>query len=70
MLSVRPGITDDTSIIFRNENEILAGSDDPEQEYIKRILPEKLRHYQEYVRNRSLAGDIAILFRTVFAILR
>jgi len=70
VLSVRPGITDDTSIMYLDENEVLAGSDDPERDYIEKILPVKLGHYQEYVQSRTLAGDILILLRTMVAIFR
>ena len=64
VLSVRPGITDPASIHFRNENDLLAGADDPEAVYRERILPEKLRLQAEYVQSRSFAGDMRILLRT------
>ena len=68
ILSVRPGITDLASIQFRNESTILAQSTDPERAYQEVILPEKLRLQQQYVRTRSFAGDLAILFNTAAAI--
>ena len=40
---VRPGITGVASIRYRNENDLLAASDDPNRTYIQEILPEKLR---------------------------
>lgn len=68
--SVRPGITDPASIQFRNEEEILASSPDPERTYREVILPQKLTLYEEYIRTQSLWGDIGILFRTLAAVLR
>lgn len=68
VLSVRPGITDNASIEFRDENDILAKSDNPEQDYIEKILPVKLEYYRRYVAGRSLPGDIAIILRTFKAI--
>jgi lipopolysaccharide/colanic/teichoic acid biosynthesis glycosyltransferase len=65
VLSVRPGITDSASIEFRQENEMLMHSQDPEKDYIEKILPIKLQHYERYVTQRSLALDIAVIFRTV-----
>ena len=53
ILSVRPGITDPASIRFRNENEILGQSSDPERTYREIILPEKLRIQAEYVQTRT-----------------
>lgn len=65
VLSVRPGITDEASIEFRAEGEILARTADPERAYIDEILPVKLRYYCTYVRTRTFFGDIGILLRTV-----
>jgi lipopolysaccharide/colanic/teichoic acid biosynthesis glycosyltransferase len=61
LLSVRPGITDFASVHYRNENDLLAQSGDPEQEYIQVILPSKLQYSLHYVENQSLANDIQVL---------
>ena len=42
VLSVRPGITDIASMKYRNENDILAKAENPEQYYIDVIMPDKL----------------------------
>jgi lipopolysaccharide/colanic/teichoic acid biosynthesis glycosyltransferase len=70
VLSVRPGITDRASIEFKDENEILARSADPNKAYIEQVLPIKLAFYQEYVKNRSFIGDIALIFKTIFSLIR
>ena len=70
VLSVRPGITDNASIEYRDENDILAKADDPEREYIEKVLPVKLAYYVRYVEKRSMAGDIAIILRTFGAVFR
>lgn len=70
VLSVRPGITDPASIHFRNENDILGRSADPERTYREVILPEKLRLQADYVRERSFWGDIRIIGQTLIGILR
>ena len=70
VLSVRPGITDNASIEYRDENDILAKADDPEQEYIEKVMPVKLEYYMRYVEERSMAGDLAIILRTFGAVLR
>jgi lipopolysaccharide/colanic/teichoic acid biosynthesis glycosyltransferase len=70
LLSVRPGITDFASVRFRDENELLAGAEDPEREYINVVLPTKLRYALQYVDNPSIASDLKVLgltLRTVFA---
>ena len=70
ILSVRPGITDPVSLLYRNEADELALATDPDQHYRTAILPRKARMYVEYVRTRSLTGDLAILVRTMVALLR
>ena len=65
ILTVRPGITDNASIMFQNEESILAEVDDPEQVYREVILPKKLELYTDYVDNRSFLGDILIILRTI-----
>lgn len=63
-LDVRPGITDPASILFRNENEMIAEAADPERYYIEVIMQEKLRLYLQYVDNHSFWGDIGLIFKT------
>ena len=50
VLQLKPGITDNASIYFKNENALLAEQADPEAYYIKHIMPVKIqlnRHYAE-----------------------
>ena len=70
VLSVKPGITDWASIEYKDENEVLASSNDPQQAYVNEVLPVKLRYYTEYVQSRSFFGDIRIIFATLVALLR
>lgn len=70
ILSVRPGITDPATIVLRNEADELAAATDPEEYYVTSLLPRKVHMYVEYVRTRSLLGDLRILVRTVQVVLR
>ena len=67
VLSVRPGITDLASIEYRDENELLGRSADPERTYVEEVMPAKLAYCERYVRERSFAGDLGIIGRTVSA---
>ena len=67
--SVKPGITDYASIEFRNEEELLANAEDSETMYRDVILPRKLDLYIKYVENRSLSGDLKIIYRTIKTII-
>lgn len=64
VLDVQPGITSLASIRYRNENDILAASDDPDKCYIEKVMPDKLAIDLEYVKNRSFWYDIKLIFRT------
>ena len=70
VLSVKPGITDNASIEFRDESELLASSKDPEAAYINEVLPKKIALYRKYVRGRSFFGDVVIIFKTIFLIIK
>jgi lipopolysaccharide/colanic/teichoic acid biosynthesis glycosyltransferase len=69
ILQVRPGITDLASIIYRDEAALLGQAQDPEEEYVKRILPEKIRLAKEYVDNASILLDFKIIIQTVLKLL-
>ena len=65
VLSVRPGITDLASIVYRDESNFLAQSADPERTYVEQVLPAKLALCERYVRERSFLGDLAIIGRSM-----
>jgi lipopolysaccharide/colanic/teichoic acid biosynthesis glycosyltransferase len=64
VLRVRPGITDLATLLYRHEEQMLAGAADPERYYREVILPEKLRLNLRYLRTRSRASDAALLALT------
>ncbi len=70
VLDVRPGITDPASIKFRNENELMEKTDDPEKYYIEVIMQEKLKLYLEYVNHNSFWGDIGLILKTFWTIIK
>jgi lipopolysaccharide/colanic/teichoic acid biosynthesis glycosyltransferase len=70
ILSVRPGITDEASIEFRDESAQLARAADPETTYVKEILPRKLEIYARYAQHHSLLGDLHILAKTLLLVVR
>jgi len=66
ILSVRPGITGPASILYHNEEQMLAIAD-LMRKYVDVIMPDKLRLYQLYVRNHSFVLDLDLILLT-FAI--
>jgi lipopolysaccharide/colanic/teichoic acid biosynthesis glycosyltransferase len=64
VLSVRPGMTGPSQLVFRNEEDLL-DTEDPETVYVREVLPRKLQIDLEYARRHNLPDDMRILFRTV-----
>lgn len=68
VLLIRPGITDYASIKFKNENEILGESKNPEKKYIEEIMPYKIELNMRYIKNIGLYQDIKLIFKTIFEV--
>jgi lipopolysaccharide/colanic/teichoic acid biosynthesis glycosyltransferase len=69
VLSVRPGLTGPAQLLFRGEATTLEFSE-ADHDYATRVLPVKLAVDLEYVRTRTLRGDLAILIRTAGVLAR
>jgi lipopolysaccharide/colanic/teichoic acid biosynthesis glycosyltransferase len=70
LLSIKPGITDFSSIIFSDEGEILKDSLNPNQDYNILIRPWKSKLGIFYINNRDNLIDIQLLFLTVLSIFK
>ncbi|MBS1550626.1 MAG: sugar transferase [Bacteroidetes bacterium] len=68
VLNVKPGITDIASIKYKNENELLESSDNPEEFYIKEIMPNKIKMNLDYLSDRSFFRDIKVILNTLKAV--
>ncbi len=69
LLSVAPGVTDFSSIIFSDEGEILADKDDPDRAYDQLIRPWKSKLGLFYIDNQNILLDIKIIWWTIIAII-
>ena len=69
LLDTRPGITDLASIVFSDEEDILAGSEVPDLKYNQVIRPWKSRLGLLYVKEHSFLLDLCIIALTVVAVL-
>lgn len=70
ILKVRPGLADITSIRFANEAEILGEQSDPEDYYIRVLMPQKLKMSLDYAQNPSLKKYFEIIGLTIKLILK
>ena len=64
ILKVRPGITDLASIKYSDEAALLGQSENPEEEYVTRVLPDKINLGKEYIRRSSILFDLTLMFKT------
>ncbi|MEY4860979.1 MAG: hypothetical protein RL059_678 [Bacteroidota bacterium] len=69
LLSVRPGITDFSSIVFSDEGEILKDQEDPDIAYNQLIRPGKSMLGIFYINNRDVILDLKLIFLTAVAII-
>jgi lipopolysaccharide/colanic/teichoic acid biosynthesis glycosyltransferase len=68
LLSVKPGVTDISSIVFSDEGNILAESDDPDGHYNRVIRPWKSRLGLLYIEHQSLMLDLRVIWLTGVAL--
>lgn len=63
------GITSEASIRYKDEAVLLDVTDDVDRVYVDDVLPGKMKYNLEAIRRFSFIGEIATMFRTVFALL-
>ncbi len=68
LLQIRPGVTDPSSIKYSKEEIVLSLSNNWEEEYVKKILPEKIKLSSKYVDNHNILTDLKLIFKTIFRI--
>ncbi len=68
LLSVRPGITDFSSIVFSDEGDILKNFSDPDLAYNQVIRPWKSRLGLVYIEKRSVWLDIELIILTCISL--
>ena len=63
------GITSEASIRYKDEAELLDEANDVDKVYVGEVLPEKMKYNLDSIKNFSFLGELATMFRTVFAVL-
>lgn len=63
------GVTSLASIYYKDEAELLDGTEDTDKVYIEKILPGKMYYNLKGIEQFSFWRDIRIIFMTVFAVL-
>ncbi len=67
--NMKPGITSKASILFSNEEELMALQDKPNEYYIETIIPQKAEIALVHL-NKSLITDVDYIIKTLFKIVR
>lgn len=65
ILKVRPGVTDIASLKYEDEAKLMGQFNNPEDEYVRNILPDKIRLAKEYLQRSSLLFDLSLILRTL-----
>lgn len=63
------GITSEASIRYKDEADLLDSADDVDRVYVEDVLPGKMKYNLESIKDFCIIGEIATMFRTVFAVL-
>lgn len=63
------GVTSMTSIMFKDEDELLEGKEDVDKAYIEDVLPQKMEWNLSEIEKYGFWRDVKIMFMTVFAVL-
>ena len=70
ILRVKPGITDEASFAYFDENNMLSESSNPKLTYIQEIMPRKIEINLKYISEMSWYSDAIVILKTMLKILR
>lgn len=59
------GITSLASIMYKDEEKLLASAENADSVYVEQVLPEKMKYNLEYLKSFGFFGDIKLMFKTV-----
>ncbi len=64
------GVTSMTSILYKDESELLKNAENPDEVYVNDILSKKMKYNLEYIKNFGFWYDVKIMIKTVFAVIK
>jgi len=70
VLSVKPGVTGKVQLESREESDSIPEDAKADEYYVRHMLDRKFRTDMEYLKNRSVRGDVSILLSTALYVLR
>lgn len=67
ILELKPGISSEASLKYKNEDWLLAQQGNPLQYNDTVLFPDKVRMNLDYYYHRSFFGDICLIWKTIFS---
>ncbi len=64
------GVTSLTSILYKDESKLLENSENPDETYVKDILPNKMKYNLKYIEKFGFWYDIKVMIKTVIAVIK
>lgn len=64
------GITSPASIMYKDEETLLAQDGDTDKVYVEQILPEKMKYNLQYIKDFSVLSDLKLMVKTVVEMIR
>jgi lipopolysaccharide/colanic/teichoic acid biosynthesis glycosyltransferase len=68
ILRVKPGITDEASLAYFDENNMLSNSSNPKLTYIEEIMPRKIEINLKYISEKSWYSDGIVILKTMLRV--
>ena len=68
-LLIPAGVTSTASILYKDEAKLLENAKNPDEVYIREILPEKMKYNLDYIKKFGVIYDFKVIMRTVIAVL-
>ena len=64
------GVTSEASITYKDENELIGSAKNPDEVYVDKVLPEKMKYNLDALRKFSFLGEIKTMLKTVGAVIK
>lgn len=68
VLTVKPGLTDEATIFYKNESEILAKVNNPELYFLEKIVPHKVELNMIFINRQTVWNYLRIILKTAYCL--
>jgi lipopolysaccharide/colanic/teichoic acid biosynthesis glycosyltransferase len=69
VLTVKPGLTDEATIFYKNESEILGEVNNPELYFLEKIVPHKIELNMIFINRQTVWNYLRIILKTACCLL-